>query len=111
MPLVGQRTSAEWSVLSAIVIVAVALCTVECIPRTEVFTNSFLVRFRRDMTRKEASGVANVHGFVNLGPVSTLRRDTSLDIMEWSGEPLTLCISALSFVGRCGHWVRGSGIL
>jgi len=38
-------------------------------PRNEVFTNSFLVRFRRDMTRKEASDVANVHGFVSLGPL------------------------------------------
>lgn len=55
--------------VAVVVIGLVSESAVECSPHNEVFTNSFLVRFRRDMTRKEASSVANVHGFVNLGPV------------------------------------------
>ena len=53
-----------------VVLVAAWQIEVEGFPKNEVFTNSFLVRFRRDMTLKEASGVANVHGFINLGKVS-----------------------------------------
>lgn len=35
----------------------------------EVFTNSFHVRFVRDVDHQEAHKVAKRHGFVNLGPV------------------------------------------
>lgn len=69
-----QKATTGLMVVAAVAILVIGLASesvVECSPRTEVFTNSFLVRFRRDMTRKEASSVANVHGFVNLGPVST----------------------------------------
>lgn len=38
--------------------------------RSEVFTNSFLVRLRRPAERLLADSVANRNGFVNLGPVS-----------------------------------------
>lgn len=38
----------------------------------EVFTNSFHVRFRRDVNHHTAHLIANKHGFVNLGPVCTI---------------------------------------
>lgn len=37
----------------------------------EVFTNSFHVRFRRDVNHHTAHLIANKHGFINLGPVCT----------------------------------------
>lgn len=36
-----------------------------------VFTNSFLVRFRRNVDNDEAHQIAAKHGFINIGPVST----------------------------------------
>lgn len=39
-------------------------------PRADLFTNSFLVRFRRNVDQKLAGQVAERNGFVNLGPVS-----------------------------------------
>lgn len=36
----------------------------------EVFTNSFLVRFKRSLRHEEASELAASHGFDSLGPVS-----------------------------------------
>lgn len=36
----------------------------------EVFTNSFLVRFKRSVQQEEAHDVALRHGFDSLGPVS-----------------------------------------
>lgn len=38
----------------------------------EVFTNSFHVRFVRDVSHQTAHQIANQHGFVNLGPVSAI---------------------------------------
>lgn len=40
-------------------------------PRADLFTNSFLVRFRRNVDQKLAGHVAERNGFVNLGPVSS----------------------------------------
>ncbi|KAI4468759.1 hypothetical protein MML48_2g00000411 [Holotrichia oblita] len=39
----------------------------------EVFSNSFLVKFRRGVELEEADDVARRNGFVNVGPVNTLR--------------------------------------
>lgn len=36
----------------------------------DVFSNSFLVRFRRNVEQHEAHKIADKHGFVNMGPVS-----------------------------------------
>lgn len=36
----------------------------------DLFSNSFLVRFTRDLEPEEAHEVAKRHGFVNMGPVS-----------------------------------------
>lgn len=38
----------------------------------DLFSNSFLVRFTRDLEPEEAHEVAKRHGFVNMGPVSWL---------------------------------------
>lgn len=38
----------------------------------DVFSNSFLVRFRRNVEQHEAHKIADKHGFVNLGPVSSI---------------------------------------
>lgn len=38
----------------------------------ELFTNSFLVKFRQGVDNNLAHNVANRNGFVNLGPVSKL---------------------------------------
>ncbi|OTF69600.1 amontillado-like protein [Euroglyphus maynei] len=34
----------------------------------EVFTNSFHIRFRRDVDHQNAHQIAKRHGFINLGP-------------------------------------------
>lgn len=39
---------------------------------TELFTNSFLVKFRRDVDNRLAHNVADRNGFVNMGPVSKI---------------------------------------
>ena len=47
----------------------------------ELFTNSFLVRLRRDVDPAEAHSVAERNGFVNLGPVSYPRVSQLLLLM------------------------------
>lgn len=42
--------------------------------RNDVFTSSFLVRFRRSVDNELASAVATRYGFDNIGPVSTQKR-------------------------------------
>lgn len=37
---------------------------------SDIFSNSFLVRFRRNVERHEAHQIAHKHGFVSMGPVS-----------------------------------------
>jgi hypothetical protein len=39
----------------------------------DLFSNSFLVKFRRDVNQEEAHEVASRHGFVNMGQVSAVR--------------------------------------
>lgn len=49
----------------------------------EVFTNSFLVRFKRSLDHEEAQDVAARHGFDSLGRVSghvTIRKHIPADI-------------------------------
>lgn len=41
-----------------------------------VFTSSFLVRFRRSVDNLEAHKIAEEHGFENVGPVSTIFSET-----------------------------------
>lgn len=45
------------------------LCCCSC-SADDFFSNSFLVRFRRDVGPEEARHVASRNGFVNMGPVS-----------------------------------------
>ena len=37
--------------------------------QNEVFTNSFQIRFRRNIDQQLAHQIAKKHGFINLGPV------------------------------------------
>lgn len=37
---------------------------------TDLFSNSFLVRFKKDVDKDEAHRIAQSHGFVSMGPVS-----------------------------------------
>lgn len=46
--------------------------TVFSSPRSDIFTSSFLVRFRRNVDNYEAHQLATRNGFENLGPVSVL---------------------------------------
>lgn len=60
----GGHSANMWlKCLAVSVLIAVAASS-------EVFTNSFLVRFKRSVPRAEAHQVALRHGFDNLGPVS-----------------------------------------
>ncbi|KOB77623.1 Uncharacterized protein OBRU01_03773 [Operophtera brumata] len=59
----GGHSANMWlKCLAVSVLVAVAASR-------EVFTNSFLVRFKRAVPHVEAHQVARSHGFDNLGPV------------------------------------------
>lgn len=56
-----------------VTLVAVVLAAVVSEARAgDVFSNSFLVRFRRDVHPEEAHRVAARNGFVNMGPVSNI---------------------------------------
>lgn len=59
----GHRTNMWLKCLAVSMLIAVAASS-------EVFTNSFLVRFKRGVPHAEAHQVAQRHGFDNLGPVS-----------------------------------------
>lgn len=57
--------------------------------RNDVFTSSFLVRFRRSVDNELASAVATRYGFDNIGPVSTQKRKANAwmnaIIFIWAG--------------------------
>lgn len=56
---------------TTVLLVIVAIIYVSDVSSSsDVFSNSFLVRFRRDVEQHEAHEIANKHGFVNVGPVS-----------------------------------------
>lgn len=59
----GHRANMWLQCLAATVLIAAAASR-------EVFTNSFLVRFKRSVQHEEAHELALRHGFDNLGPVS-----------------------------------------
>lgn len=59
----GHRANMWLQCLAAIVLVSAAASR-------EVFTNSFLVRFKRSVGHDEVHQLAQRHGFDNLGPVS-----------------------------------------
>ncbi|XP_023311033.1 neuroendocrine convertase 2-like, partial [Anoplophora glabripennis] len=50
-----------------ILLLLVSICVLTS--AADLFSNSFLVRFRRDVEQQEAHTVAKRNGFVNLGPV------------------------------------------
>lgn len=75
----GSRPQAFWTLTLPLLLVG--LCAILLVPATsatssssvqtpEVFTNTFHVRFTRDVSHHTAHQIAKRHGFVNLGPVS-----------------------------------------
>lgn len=56
-----------------------ALYLLLSVSATELFTNSFLVKFRRDVDNRLAHNVADRNGFVNMGPVG----DRMLVVKAW----------------------------
>lgn len=63
------------SLLLGLVIVSLAQVTSSTSPN-EVFTSSFLVRFKKSVDSNEAHEIAKRNSFVNLGAVSKLWRNT-----------------------------------
>lgn len=61
---VGHRVNMWLQCLAATLLIAAAASR-------EVFTNTFLVRFKRSVARDEAHSLALRHGFDSLGPVSS----------------------------------------
>ncbi|KAJ8962578.1 hypothetical protein NQ318_000971 [Aromia moschata] len=54
---------------SPILLVLVSICAATTAAASaDLFSNSFLVRFRRDVDLQEAHAVAERNGFVNMGP-------------------------------------------
>lgn len=56
----------------AFIVTVVVLLVCDVSSTNDIFSNSFLVRFRRNVEQQEAHKIANKHGFVNMGPVSLL---------------------------------------
>lgn len=71
--------------------------------KNDVFTSSFLVRFRRSVDNDEAHAIAGQHDFENLGPVST-------NLLKW--KPIKLLIISrkqfYEFSGKINFFVRFS---
>lgn len=58
------------SKIAVLLAIAATVFVSDVLSSSDVFSNSFLVRFRRNVEQQEAHEIASMHGFVNLGPVS-----------------------------------------
>lgn len=63
-------TECWWRIALGLWLVCVSPSVTFANARGDLFTNSFLVKFRREVDNQVAHSVADRNGFVNLGPVS-----------------------------------------
>lgn len=72
----------------------------------DLFSNSFLVRFRRDVDAQEAHDVATRHGFVNMGPVGDWFPKQLFSFTFLVDDFVLFFIKGLSVGGLYGYLVK-----